>query len=1111
MADEQFQPSYVQALYAYTGADQSSLSFRQGDIIEVLSTLESGWWDGIHCDTKVRGWFPSNYVQQITEEDALWAREQTMGWWDAEGGGGARRGSVTSSLSQGEDKLAREFSQTSLGTTNGGGGGSNTNGSLTRDPSMQDFLSAEDLTSFSTGGDIFGEIAAAAQAETEATPMSRTSSTSHRMSTYSTAQSLLGESAEEDYWVPKMTIHGQLFYYNTRTGETSMDMPIDGQGDGVCIDPREFGVEETGSSTNGTNGTQGNKLDTEWSERRTVDGRGVYYVNLRTGEQSWDDPRSSSIPSQSTSNNPSTQLRPASVTDNASLFSALTVRPNLNKLDDDATPRRNGKEREGSVYSDDSALDTAFAGETSRERKASVDPGGTAMTSVVATKSAKSRKPASSAELLGPPPPPLLTDLEGIVTRSLQELLTAVGIGGATRRGPDPSSAAAEERDRLAHLGDNVVHSIRLILHSSGVLEQPVLASPIASTSSINEISGPFPISTPLPPPALAQLRPSTRRLVSTLSKLTFSLRAIWGLLETSSQDQELEEDESPADPEETLRRSQIRQQVINERKAVAASRFEHETKLRSEIMTGAKDVSDHVLAFLQHFQGVIGGLSAHNGGPPLPLDLLRAPKAPQGSLRTNAAALLLPGGGFGGNWRGNGFVSLPTPHSSPNPGTINGGRPSETLSYAWPTRAISKSVVAELSLLSATVVEPAEKLKTAISTEEIGSIGVFEQAAAILPKLATFLTQVEDLDIAGAIDFQLSRNDQLASRPASTTTGDSTDTEEDPTMSLAYRQSVLEAKPLLAEFETRKQSLYDISPRLLAALQSLFLSNPSSSNEETPSAASQPVVNAPLSSYSPPTSFDPATSPLDVVNDLISILPLLCSTLSSLASIAEIQSSAPRDLRSAPLTFRSSTFDSSTGDGETAPTSVASEFSREAGSATFGAKAGSRQSHSSSAMNSLNSRDSVDSDFFFSGAISDNRRMGSNGSIPPQFSPSTTSVSNLPPGPSSSVTIRSQGTLGRGSVASTGSNGTSELLSGGVGLPPGWDRRRGSIATTTSSGGPESMRASSLTPLSEIAQSSTRKLPFRSFAHSQLTLFIVSPCSLSHSIKLEEHLETSR
>ena len=32
---------YVQALYAYSGADTSSLSFRQGDIIEVLSTLAS--------------------------------------------------------------------------------------------------------------------------------------------------------------------------------------------------------------------------------------------------------------------------------------------------------------------------------------------------------------------------------------------------------------------------------------------------------------------------------------------------------------------------------------------------------------------------------------------------------------------------------------------------------------------------------------------------------------------------------------------------------------------------------------------------------------------------------------------------------------------------------------------------------------------------------------------------------------------------------------------------------------------------------------------------------------------------------------------------------------
>jgi son of sevenless-like protein len=33
-------------MYPYQSADSSALSFGKGDIIEVLTQLESGWWDG---------------------------------------------------------------------------------------------------------------------------------------------------------------------------------------------------------------------------------------------------------------------------------------------------------------------------------------------------------------------------------------------------------------------------------------------------------------------------------------------------------------------------------------------------------------------------------------------------------------------------------------------------------------------------------------------------------------------------------------------------------------------------------------------------------------------------------------------------------------------------------------------------------------------------------------------------------------------------------------------------------------------------------------------------------------------------------------------------------
>src|SRR4051794_21176445 len=38
---------YVRALYDYEADDQTSLSSHQGDIIQVITQLDSGWWDGV--------------------------------------------------------------------------------------------------------------------------------------------------------------------------------------------------------------------------------------------------------------------------------------------------------------------------------------------------------------------------------------------------------------------------------------------------------------------------------------------------------------------------------------------------------------------------------------------------------------------------------------------------------------------------------------------------------------------------------------------------------------------------------------------------------------------------------------------------------------------------------------------------------------------------------------------------------------------------------------------------------------------------------------------------------------------------------------------------------
>ncbi|ORX51204.1 ras GEF [Hesseltinella vesiculosa] len=55
----------VRAIYPFVSNERASLSFQPDDEIDVLTQLESGWWDG-WCNGR-RGWFPCNYVQVIQE------------------------------------------------------------------------------------------------------------------------------------------------------------------------------------------------------------------------------------------------------------------------------------------------------------------------------------------------------------------------------------------------------------------------------------------------------------------------------------------------------------------------------------------------------------------------------------------------------------------------------------------------------------------------------------------------------------------------------------------------------------------------------------------------------------------------------------------------------------------------------------------------------------------------------------------------------------------------------------------------------------------------------------------------------------------------------------
>lgn len=140
-------PIFVRALYNYDADDHTSLSFRQGDIIQVLTQLESGWWDGVIND--VRGWFPSNYTVEIGGE-----------------GSGAS---------------GHEESETGSGTE-------------------EEYEEEEDDSDSHT------------QDEDSDLPIE--GATAHTQE-------------EAAFWVPQATPDGRLFYFNTLTGVSTMELPLE--------------------------------------------------------------------------------------------------------------------------------------------------------------------------------------------------------------------------------------------------------------------------------------------------------------------------------------------------------------------------------------------------------------------------------------------------------------------------------------------------------------------------------------------------------------------------------------------------------------------------------------------------------------------------------------------------------------------------------------------------------------------------------------------------------------------------------------------------------------------------------------------------------------------
>ncbi|KAF7714283.1 Cell division control protein [Penicillium ucsense] len=151
---------FVRAMYDYDADDHTSLSFRRGDIIQVLNQLETGWWDGVIDNT--RGWFPSNYCTIITEADDF-GEHTTHGQDETE----------ISAESGAEDEAA--------------------NGRL-----EDEELDSEAHPHEAQPG-VSGEGGVPAANDQE----------------------------EAAFWIPQATPDGRLFYFNTLTGYSTMELPFE--------------------------------------------------------------------------------------------------------------------------------------------------------------------------------------------------------------------------------------------------------------------------------------------------------------------------------------------------------------------------------------------------------------------------------------------------------------------------------------------------------------------------------------------------------------------------------------------------------------------------------------------------------------------------------------------------------------------------------------------------------------------------------------------------------------------------------------------------------------------------------------------------------------------
>ncbi|KAI9465465.1 ras GEF [Lactarius psammicola] len=473
MDDQQFVANtfFCRAKYDYHSADVAtpSLSFRRGDIIEVLNRLETGWWDGLLGEQ--RGWFPSNYVEIITDEEAdvgyaaleLQHRQQQQ--------------------QQSNLQLLPTYptSSTIQSTTS--------SSSIARSRSYGDHRNWPD-------------------------PDTDSSSRNGRSVDELHTTSGEGDTLPSDFWVPRVTQDGQIYYVNTQTGQHSRDLPIDA-GDFSDVDFRtsaqrlrpDIAVDPYDRSNGPQNGRiagfglpKRTGTPEPWVRRLADDGLSYFYLNKLDGSVQWTLPESSPAAHMNGHASPPAQSDPV----------PIGPQPLLRNRSDSAYARTGNNDGGTGVYSDDS--DLILKHHSNLHPPITLHP--LAPLSLADTSDphlTSAEKLAQALQhALAPPPPDSVTALSALTRQSVAAIVTAV----QSRDSPNRPLAQASLENRIA---DSVI-AIRHLLYISSppyghVPGHLYPRDGAASSSSIPQL-------------LQAQLKPAQRRVTATLSKLVLAALA---------------------------------------------------------------------------------------------------------------------------------------------------------------------------------------------------------------------------------------------------------------------------------------------------------------------------------------------------------------------------------------------------------------------------------------------------------------------------------------------------------------------------------------------------------------------------------------------------------